>query len=136
MLDVEESIAIPPTPKNRELDMVAWSRSSPQLSQIPPGETQGRQGSVKFSGVSPQSIASQKILLTSENESPAMLSMDEYSERMRTAAIMLAQLNADHSRDSGPVPYKPNGSPRIDNLSDHPGKSLRDFCLICKTSAG
>ena len=128
MLDVEDSIVIPPTPKNRELDMVAWSRSSPSLSQTPPGDTQRRQGSVKLSGLSPQSIPSQKMPPTFENESPAMLSMDEYSERMRTAAIMLAQLNADHGRDSGPVPYKPNGSSRADNPSDHSGKSSRIFC--------
>ena len=125
MFDVEDSIVIPPTPKNRELDMVAWSRSSPSLSQSPPGDTQRRQGSVKLSGSSPQPISLQKMPSTFENESPAMLSMDEYSERMRTAAIMLAQLNADHSRDSGPVPLKSNGSSRIDNLSDQSGKSSK-----------
>ena len=127
MLDVEESIVIPPTPKNRELDMVAWSRSSPSLSQSPTGDNQRRQGSVKLSGFSPQSIPSQKMPTNFENESPAMLSMDEYSERMRTAAIMLAQLNADQSRDSGPIPYKSNGSSRIDNPSDNSGKSSRGF---------
>ena len=127
MFDVDDSIVIPPTPKNRELDMVAWSRSSPSLSQLPHGDTQRRQGSVKLSGTSPQPISLQKMPPTFENEFPAMLSMDEYSERMRTAAIMLAQLNADHSRDSGPVPFKPNGSPRVDNPSDHPGKSWRVF---------
>ena len=121
MLDVEDSIAIPPTPKNRELDMVAWSRSSPLLSQIPVGETQRRQGSVQLSGLSLQPSASQGSLLTPESESPAMLSMDEYSERMRTAAIMLAQLNADHSRDSISVPYKSSGSSRVDNPSHHSG---------------
>lgn len=133
ILDVEDSIVIPPTPKNRELDMVAWSRSSPSLSQSPPGDTYRRQGSVKLSGLSP-SIPPQNMPPTFENESAAMLSMDEYSDRMRTAAIMLAQLNADHSRDSGPVPYKSNGSSRIDNPSDHTGKSSRVFCLVLKTS--
>ena len=127
MFDIEDSIVIPPTPKNRELDMVAWSRSSPSLSQSSPGDTQRRQGSVKLSGSSPQPISSQKMPPTFENESPAMLSMDEYSERMRTAAIMLAQLNADHSRDSGPVPFKSNGSSRVDNPSDHSSKSSRGF---------
>ena len=136
MLDVEDSIVIPPTPKNRELDMVAWSRSSPSLSQTPSGDAQRRQGFVKLSGLSPQSIPSQKMPPTFENESPAMLSMDEYSERMRTAAIMLAQLNADHGRDSGPVPYKSNGSSRTDNPSDHSGEYSRCFCRVLKTSAG
>lgn len=120
MFDVEDSIVIPPTPKNRELDMAAWSRSSPSLSQSPPSDNQRRQGSVKLS---PQPISSQKNPPSIENESPTMLSMDEYSERMRTAAIMLAQLNADHSRDSGPGPFKSNGSSRVDNPSDHSGKS-------------
>jgi hypothetical protein len=128
MFDVEDSIVIPPTPKNRELDMVAWSRSSPSLSQLSPGDAQRRQGSVKLPGSSAQPISSKKMPPTFENESPVMLSMDEYSERMRTAAIMLAQLNADHSRDSGPVPFKSNGSSRVDNLSDnHSGKSSRGF---------
>ena len=123
MLDVEDSIATPPSPKNRELDMVAWSRSSLSL----PPETQRRQGSTKLSGLSLQSIASQKSSPTPENESPVMLSMDEYSERMRTAAIMLAQLNADHSRDSAAVPYKSSGSSRMDNPSHHLGKSSKVF---------
>jgi len=141
MLNIEDSIAIPPTPKNRELDMVAWARSSPSLSQTPPGEILLRQGPfthqfAKSTGLSPQSIASQKISSNPENEPPAVLSMDEYSERMRTAAIMLAQLNADQSRDSVPVPYKSNGPPRIDNLSDRSGKSLRDFSFSLKMSAG
>lgn len=130
MLDVEDSIVIPPIPKNRELDMVAWARSSPSLSQTPPltGETSLRQGSVthqptkSFGWLPPQSIASQKSSPIPEIESSVMLSMDEYSERMRTAAIMLAQLNADQSRDSVPVPYKSNGSSRTDNPSDRSGR--------------
>ena len=128
-LDIEDSIAIPPTPKNRELDMAAWARSSPSLSKTLPGENLPRLGfvthqSTKSSGwLPPQSIVSQQSSPTVGNESSTILSMDEYSERMRTAAIMLAQLNADHSRDSVPVPYKSNGSSRIDNPSDRSGKS-------------
>ncbi|KAF8798036.1 kinase-like protein [Phlegmacium glaucopus] len=131
MLDIEDPIAIPLTPKNRELDMVAWARSTPSLSQTPLGETLLRQGHVthqltKTTGwLSPQSIASQKRSPTPENEPPVVLSMDEYSQRMRTAAIMLAQLNADQSRDSVPVPYKSNGPARIDNASDRSGKAGR-----------
>ena len=136
VLNAEDSIAILPTPKNRELDMVAWSRSSPLLSQAPEGETHRPQGSVKLPGLSPPSIASQKSSRTPDNESHAMLSMDEYSERMRTAAVMLAQLNADYSQDSVSVPYKPNGSSRIDSSSHHSGQSSRGFVWSLKTNSG
>ena len=119
ILDAEDSIIVPPTPKNRELDMATWARSSPSVSQTPPGESHQR---MKPSGWLPsQSNTSQRSSPTIENEPLVRISMDEYSERMRTAAIMLAQLNADHSRDSVPVPYKSNG---IDNPSDRSGKVL------------
>ena len=132
LIDIEDSIAIPPAPKNRELDMVTWGRSSPSLSQTGPlSEIPFRQSSfahqhTKYSGLSPQSIASQKSSLTHEIDFPAILSMDEYSERMRTAAIMLAQLNADQSQDLAP-PYKSNGSPRLANPFDRSGKSWSGF---------
>ncbi|TEB31287.1 kinase-like protein [Coprinellus micaceus] len=102
MIDFSESIVLPPTPKNKELDLAAWSRTPP----IPQ--------SASYLG-SPHSRSPSRIALERANSAPLAstpstpengsrdgpsassssktLSLDEYSERMRTAAIMLAQLN-------------------------------------------
>jgi hypothetical protein len=91
--DLSESIVLPPTPKNKDLDAAAWSRSAgmsgpgtprledtPRLAQWTPGDT----------------------------SEPPDLSLEEYSERMRTAAVMLAQLNVSQ------LPENPQG-PRLGN---------------------
>ncbi|KAF8163315.1 kinase-like domain-containing protein [Crassisporium funariophilum] len=129
MLDIEESIVIPPTPKNRELDMVAWARSSPVLSLHAQDEPRSRvtpltshfrrQSSSRIHQISPSPSQTSTI----DSEHSTMLSMDEYSERMRTAAIMLAQLNADHGREPVPMPHKSNGPPRMDNTSDRSNRA-------------
>lgn len=130
MFDIEDSIALPPTPKNRELDMVTWARSSP----IPPstsGELITRQTPVIPQHIRTPSLrqspslsssTSQTQTPPSESESTRILSLDEYSDRMRTAAIMLAQLNADQGRESSISSSKPNGSPRPDGLLDRTGE--------------
>ncbi|KIY70928.1 hypothetical protein CYLTODRAFT_370254 [Cylindrobasidium torrendii FP15055 ss-10] len=71
--DLSDTIVLPPTPKNKELDMAAWSRPS----SIPPSPL-FEQNPIPEPPLTPGHA----------------LSLDEYSERMRTAAIMLAQLNA------------------------------------------
>lgn len=123
MFDIEDSIVLPPTPKNRELDMATWARSSPLL---PSEDTRTRQtmsiphfrspSLTRTTTLSP----SPSQISTYESEASRMLSLDEYSERMRTAAIMLAQLNADQGRE--PVTGKPNGSARSDNILDRSGE--------------
>ncbi|KAF4615315.1 hypothetical protein D9613_003070 [Agrocybe pediades] len=124
MLDIEDSIVLPPTPKNRELDMVTWARSSP----IPPstsGDLSSRQAPTMSHHVRAPSLRQSLSTTSSISEGPAnelenarILSLDEYSDRMRTAAIMLAQLNADQGRETST-----NGSPRPDNLLDRTGRS-------------
>ena len=109
-IDLSDSIVLPPAPKNKELDMAAWSRSSPNpstplmdntpsssrfpsampLSAIPNGS---------IDSGSPRSAFQIKESFTDDQATP-ILSLDEYSERMRTAAIMLAQLNASLARES------------------------------------
>ncbi len=110
MLDIEESIILPPTPKNRELDMAAWSRASPpedpRLQQHP----RNHSGASSLSRA--PSLAPPVVAPLSETGPSRALSLDEYSERMRTAAIMLAQLNTDQGRDPSPLPHKTNGTSR------------------------
>ncbi|KAJ7063322.1 kinase-like protein [Mycena amicta] len=81
-IDLSDSIVLPPAPKNRDLDMAAWSRSvppSPSAFDASPSMSQ----SISHTSIPPP------------EEAPPVITLDEYSERMRTAAIMLAQLNAN-----------------------------------------
>ncbi|PPQ93305.1 hypothetical protein CVT25_014434 [Psilocybe cyanescens] len=127
MLDIEESIVLPPTPKNRELDMATWARSSPIINSSE--ESKHRQSPlvqhVRAPSISrAQSLASaQSQMPITDSETTRALSLDEYSERMRTAAIMLAQLNADQSREPASTPQKPNGTSRPDGPSDRTGRA-------------
>ncbi|KAH9951935.1 kinase-like protein [Amylocystis lapponica] len=108
-VDLSESIVLPPPPKNRELDMATWSRSSsvpqtPMVDKEPASpHTPAHSLSLPFplsrqTSTSP-SNHSDSSFNGNAMSSPRMLSMDEYSERMRTAAIMLAQLNANLVRE-------------------------------------
>ncbi|KAH9484268.1 Phosphatidylinositol 4-kinase pik1 [Psilocybe cubensis] len=126
MVDIEESIVLPPTPKNRELDMATWARSSPIINSEEPRHRQSPQVQhVHTPSISrAQSLSStQSQFPITESEPPRDLSLDEYSERMRTAAIMLAQLNADQGRESVSNPHRANSASRADSLSDRTGRS-------------
>ncbi|KAG8954614.1 Phosphatidylinositol 4-kinase pik1alpha (PI4-kinase)(PtdIns-4-kinase) [Tulasnella sp. 424] len=82
--DLSESIVLPPQPKNKMLEMKTWAASSPAS---PSGSNGGR-----VSGdVSPEGAQEYGRFPSTSQD----LTMDEYSERMRTAASMLAQLNAN-----------------------------------------
>ena len=103
-IDLSESIVLPPAPKNRDLDMVAWSRSS----SIPPSPSTDQIASLNIPPTSALLPVTRGSLPPSRGystprimDSPAtaVLSLDEYSERMRTAAVMLAQLNANLVRE-------------------------------------
>jgi hypothetical protein len=124
MLDIEDSIILPPTPKNRELDIVAWSRASlPLTSDDSKSFVQYSQSHSSPPSVS-QAVSSTPApagLPPTEPEIPRDLSLDDYSERMRTAAIMLAQLNVDLAREPSPLPQKVDGSPKP-GIVRHPRK--------------
>ncbi|KAI0748230.1 kinase-like protein [Daedaleopsis nitida] len=97
-LDLSDSIVLPPPPKNKELDMAAWSRASsnpdtPHLDKSDPFINHCPSISRLASAPSDPSTPAR------QNNGPAtrVLSLDEYSERMRTAAVMLAQLNASQA---------------------------------------
>ncbi|CAL1704406.1 unnamed protein product [Somion occarium] len=131
--DLSESIVLPPAPKNRELDMAAWSRSSSLAQSTVQGDSSDSYGrSLSQGGYGPQLNGSHTQQPTSSNvEGPSstrVLSLDEYSERMRTAAVMLAQLNANLTRESITLP--PPGTPTIPPDSASPFRWLPNSSWI------
>lgn len=110
--DLSDSIVLPPAPKNKELDMAAWSRPSsiPPTPALETAPLSARAPHVSAHPVTARNFTSPPSSLpidhTLQNisEVTQMLSLDEYSERMRTAAIMLAQLNANLVREVNSAP--------------------------------
>ena len=86
--DISDSYVLP-APKNRALDIAAWSKrgSNPASPALTP--------SISSSATMPDYMSRSP---EPQSFHPPVLSLDEYSERMRTAAIMLAQLNASTSQ--------------------------------------
>jgi phosphatidylinositol 4-kinase len=89
-LDLSDSIVLRPAPKNKDLDLAAWSRSSsqpttPSVQSVPDLalSSSEHQRSNSRGHPSPQQV------VQTQN-----LTLEDYSERMRTAAVMLSQLNA------------------------------------------
>lgn len=93
-IDLSESIVLPTVPKNRDLDLVTWSRSTSAGPSTPfPATDLGQQA---MDGMqSPYPPGSSIMNGSSFPMNAISLSLDDYSERMRTAAVMLAQLNAN-----------------------------------------
>ena len=95
-LDLSDSIVLRPPPKNKDLDLAAWSRSAsppltPSIEQTGPGlpaSFSDHQRSNSRGHTAPQQIVQSRSGQTQN------LSLEDYSERMRTAAVMLSQLNA------------------------------------------
>ncbi|KAK7014850.1 phosphatidylinositol 4-kinase [Favolaschia claudopus] len=104
-INLSDSIVLPPTPKNRDLDMAAWSRSVPPS---PPALENGHSISRSVSQGWPTNLSPES---PRELGVVPVLSLDEYSERMRTAAIMLAQLNANLTPSH--IPGMPSGLPDV-----------------------
>lgn len=114
-VDLSESIVLPPPPRNRDLDVLTWSRSSstPQTPMVENDAPFYQTPSLSVSGIPRRSVGlgiqPEPPTDHSPNGSPRVLSLDEYSERMRTAAVMLTQLNASMAREPTiPVPPTPS----------------------------
>jgi phosphatidylinositol 4-kinase B len=102
-IDLSESIVLPPAPKNRELDMATWSSI--------PSSPQGSMDATASFSPRPNLSRANSTKVTTITQTQRVLSLDEYSERMRTAAVMLAQLNANlvrESKTSLPAPGTPS----------------------------
>ena len=99
-MDLSESIVRPPAPKNRDLDLVAWSRSSSIPSTPFPVDITSRDADVvpiTLQSVFPPSADLPRSSVANGGDN---LTLDDYSERMRTAAVMLAQLNTNLARET------------------------------------
>ncbi|KAG6887218.1 hypothetical protein C0992_013349 [Termitomyces sp. T32_za158] len=150
--DLSESIVLPPAPKNKELDMAAWSRPSSQTPSIPTTDTfptyVTTPPSVSWTPSHSSHHSSYESSPNSPNapnsaDNPSTLSLDDYSERMRTAAIMLAQLNASlmreqangsHSGPSGSTQQRPGSSPLL-NFSSATSTSDQRMKVLQHTEA-
>jgi hypothetical protein len=97
-IDMPESGVFPRLPQNRDLDAATWSRSiSPPSSPVlePPPVTTSSLGSGSALSMSPHSLRDSGSAPTRVRR---ILSLDEYAERMRIAAVMLAQLDENSTR--------------------------------------
>lgn len=104
-IDLSESIVLPPAPKNKELDNLTWSSTPP---------TPLLAGAVPRRSIPSRTLSSSTVQHSSSGDDDSVppqtgrvLSLDEYSERMRTAAVMLAQLNANLAREPVTTPGTP-----------------------------
>lgn len=134
--DLSESIPLPTAPKNKQLDLAVWERTSQPLSEAPSGRpsmTADTPNSQQVLSASPITHSTNGMVRTpsglstpgtpnlprssSEGTSTPkrILTMEDYSDRMRTAAVMLAQLNASQ------VPTLPEGAATTGKLSWIPG---------------
>lgn len=140
--DFSESIPLPLAPRNKQLDIKAWDRSTTDAPVL------SRQSSVTDSPkaswtpeIPTDATAVSPIIASDHRESlgktpPAtpintgtarfdflasqkpVITLEDYSERMRTAAVMLAQLNASLVPT---VPEQPPAGPSSGPLSRIPG---------------
>lgn len=94
--DLSETYILPTPPKNRALDVATWTRAS----SLPPSPA--LTPSISASESFPNGLHRAASSLPQDQghgSTPSgsnrlnVLSIDDYSERMRTAAVMLAQLN-------------------------------------------
>ncbi|KAG8731550.1 Phosphatidylinositol 4-kinase pik1alpha (PI4-kinase)(PtdIns-4-kinase), partial [Ceratobasidium sp. 428] len=113
--DLTDTIVLPTPPKNKVLDMNRWQlRSAPSTPGIGgPSTTLPRTPHVSsLSGSSFSAITGipQGNQFVTQQDT---LSMEEYSERMRTAAVMLAQLNTNLVREPVTSAAVPGASPSV-----------------------
>ncbi|VDB82984.1 unnamed protein product [Peniophora sp. CBMAI 1063] len=106
-IDLSDNLVLPPAPKNRDLDLAAWSRAgSPGTPMLENGPSSSGHGHVQTLSIPGSSRA--PSTQTSPRK-PGELSLQDYSDRMRTAAVMLAQLNANMVPDA-PAPHERSNS--------------------------
>jgi phosphatidylinositol 4-kinase B len=100
-LDLSDSIFLRPAPKNKDLDLAAWSRPSSQPT-TPSVDQSVLDLALSFSehqrSNSRGHPSPQQPIVQTQN-----LTLEDYSERMRTAAVMLSQLNASLIPEQGPA---------------------------------
>ena len=111
-VDLSESVVRPPAPKNRDLDLVAWSRSSSTPATPFPADIASHNIDVMPTALQTAFPPSTNLPGPSTANGGDDLTLDDYSERMRTAAVMLAQLNANLARETARVSDSSSQPPR------------------------
>ncbi|KAJ9096017.1 hypothetical protein QFC21_005381 [Naganishia friedmannii] len=128
--DLAESIPLPLGPQNKLSDAVTWSKgsttpglapsatASPMPSPLPRVETPplpspetSEEPAAETQATSPKLDMPSKTV--EKNAARPVITLEDYSERMRTAAVMLAQLNASMMSDrttGGPEPTNTGGA--------------------------
>ncbi|KAG8805287.1 Phosphatidylinositol 4-kinase pik1alpha (PI4-kinase)(PtdIns-4-kinase), partial [Serendipita sp. 399] len=108
-VDLTDSIVLPTPPRNKALDIANWSRrsmsnpSTPATSSSMPAspmtgqEHHRAQPSISYRHSSLGSVSPTPVESSALSNPP--LSLDDYSNRMEAAAVMLAQLNANLVRE-------------------------------------
>jgi len=99
-LDLSDSIVLRPTPRNKDLDLAAWSRSSsqPTTPSLEQNDTGFAVAGSDHRRSNSRNSTSQPIAVSRSGQGQN-LTLEDYSERMRTAAVMLSQLNANLIRE-------------------------------------
>ena len=142
-MNLSESVVRPPAPKNRDLDLVAWSRSSSTPTTPFPVDLASHNIDAMPTSLQSSFPQNTDLLKSSTANGGDDLTLDDYSERMRTAAVMLAQLNASlvgeiaHASDNSSQPPRrwlsgppaegaePSGSNPAQAPEHQPSKRLR-----------
>lgn len=99
-MNLSESVVRPPAPKNRDLDLVAWSRSSSTPTTPFPVDLASHNLDPMPTSLQSSFPPNTDLPKSSTTNADDDLTLDDYSERMRTAAVMLAQLNANLVRET------------------------------------
>ncbi|KAG8720812.1 Phosphatidylinositol 4-kinase pik1alpha (PI4-kinase)(PtdIns-4-kinase) [Ceratobasidium sp. 394] len=115
-VDLTDTIVLPAPPKNKVLEMNRW-----QMGSTPPtpgigGPSSSLPRTPHMSSLSGSSFSAITGTPPSETQFTAQqdtLSMEDYSERMRTAAVMLAQLNTNLVREPVTPMAVPGTSPVV-----------------------
>ncbi|KAG8878130.1 Phosphatidylinositol 4-kinase pik1alpha (PI4-kinase)(PtdIns-4-kinase) [Tulasnella sp. 331] len=100
--DLADSVVLPPQPKNKTLDSKTWSSSNPSSPNVI--------SVTSSAGPSPPSPNSDHRSTRFPSISHD-ITLDDYSERMRAAASMLAQLNASLVKEPVTAVGPPGTSP-------------------------
>ncbi|KAJ1309526.1 hypothetical protein OPQ81_006299 [Rhizoctonia solani] len=121
-VDLTDTIVLPAPPKNKVLDMNRWQMgSAPSTPGVGgPSASLPRTPNIPASSFSSQNVSPPNGQFAAQDT----LSMEDYSERMRTAAVMLAQLNANLVRE--PVTAVASGPAATTAHSPVPGTSGSD----------
>ncbi|KAI0054091.1 kinase-like protein [Auriscalpium vulgare] len=117
-LDLADNIVLRPAPKNKDIDLATWSRSSsmpPTPLLIPSSSVStANPPELQRSSSSRSQISLSQQQGTTPSWTPTQgrgLTMEDYSERMRTAAVMLSQLNANLVWEPVANPERPMNAP-------------------------